>query len=113
MLRIGKECRQEIAALLDQALEFDGFPAVGRQARDRIAKARHQNDAVAAPGAPRSPVDVGEYANRPAVNFDPLQLVVGEKADGPTVRRPERVRGAVGSIQRPRRRRIERAHPQA
>ncbi len=44
--------------------------------------------------------------------IDPLQFAVGKKADRAAIRRPERIRGALGSCERLRPDLVERPQPE-
>ena len=84
----------------------DGWLAAGRRhAKERTNCVwREQNHAVGLPCAAARDRGIGEDLNGLAVDVETLQLLIGEEANRPAVRRPERKACAFGSGQQSPRR---------
>ena len=91
-----------------------GWLATGvRHSKQRTGCARReQNRAVGLPCASARGGGIGEGLNGLAVDVETLQLLIGEEANRPTVRRPERKACAFSSCQQSARRRSQRSQPQ-
>lgn len=72
-----------------------------------------QDAAVAAPRPASGRRHVADYQWRPARQIDSSQLASREEGDGLAVRGPERIGGALGSGDQPRRRAVQGPEPQS
>ena len=87
-------------------------PVAGTRNSGPFGVRREQNRAVGLPCAAARDGGIGEDLNGLAVDVETLQLLIGEEANRPTVRRPERKACAFGSCQQSARRRSQRSQPQ-
>ena len=89
------------------------FPDASPCVRHRLnsGKPADENLAVSIPAGAHRPERIAERLHGPSRSIDLLQPGVGKETDEPAVRRPERIRGAIGSRQRVRSERVELPNP--
>ena len=111
---VRKDERRSMIVLSGLELCGGGWLAAGRRhSKQRTGCVRReQNRAVGLPCAAARVGGIGEDLNGLAVDVETLQLLIGEEANRPTVRRPERKACAFGSCQQPARGRSQRSQPQ-
>ena len=111
---VRKDERRSMIVLSDLELCGGGWLATGRRhSKQRTGCVRReQNRAVGLPCAAARDGGIGEDLNGLAVDVETLQLLIGEEANRPAVRRPERKACAFGSCQQSARRRSQRSQPQ-
>ena len=110
---IREELRREVAPLLGQSCQADGFAAAVGDTRNRPSQCGKEDDSVSVPGTAGTRRGSCKRSHRPAVHVDSLELCLRKKTDGLTVRRPERGFCGVGPIHDTRRTSLKRPKPQA
>src|SRR5664279_6504891 len=91
-----------------------GSPPRGRNPAEGFGRrGRKQDYAIGAPGGAPAGRRFAERADRSTGRINPPELPPREETDEPAIRRPERVRGLIGSGKRDTLKRIERTDPEA